>query len=131
MKRFFWLLSALFAVSFALAQIPVIKFRHLTSEHDLSETHVISLRQDHQGFIWICTDNGLNMVRYALSKNFDTQRTIIVMRAKALAGDKEMCLEARIDDYISKPVKLEWLLNALQKQSSHLRNNRLCRSYAD
>ena len=48
------------------------------------------------------------------------------MTANALAGDKEMCMEAGMDDYISKPIKLEWLIKTLEKWGKHLnKNNRM------
>ncbi|MEL1231716.1 MAG: two-component regulator propeller domain-containing protein [Candidatus Neomarinimicrobiota bacterium] len=39
----------------------VINFRHLTVENDgLSESTVYDVFQDSRGYVWICTDNGLN-----------------------------------------------------------------------
>ncbi|MBW4497967.1 MAG: PAS domain S-box protein [Oscillatoria princeps RMCB-10] len=40
---------------------------------------------------------------------------IIAMTANAMQGDREMCLAAGMDDYISKPIRMEALVEALQQ----------------
>ncbi len=46
-----------------------------------------------------------------------TETPIIALTSNALKGDMEKCLEAGCSDYISKPIKKDLLLDALQKYS--------------
>jgi signal transduction histidine kinase/CheY-like chemotaxis protein len=65
--------------------------------------------------------DGLEATRIIRSQS-NYQPVIIAMTANAMQGDKEICLQAGMNDYISKPVKLEELVAIIEKWASHVNN---------
>jgi CheY-like chemotaxis protein len=59
--------------------------------------------------------DGLDATREIRTLVDAAQPHIIAMTANALEGDREMCLEAGMDDYISKPIRVNELVEALLK----------------
>ena len=66
--------------------------------------------------------DGLSAARY-ISGNFSTKPVIIAMTANAMQGDRERCLDAGMNDYISKPIAFKDLLSRLEHWSN-VRSNK-------
>ncbi|MEO5983986.1 MAG: response regulator, partial [Ferruginibacter sp.] len=66
--------------------------------------------------------DGLEATRM-IRKGMDIQPIIMAMTANAMKEDKDDCLAAGMDDFLSKPVKLEELVNALAKWSVQIKAN--------
>ena len=53
-------LGMLFCPTMLLAKRVEMKFQHITAEQGLSQNSVMCIAQDHQGFLWLGTRDGLN-----------------------------------------------------------------------
>ena len=60
--------------------------------------------------------DGISATR-RIRSDFDRQPVIIAMTANAMAEDREECISAGMNDYISKPINMEELINVLKKTS--------------
>jgi two-component system, chemotaxis family, sensor kinase CheA len=58
--------------------------------------------------------DGYETIRKIRSNNENRDMPIIALTAKAMKGDREKCLDAGANDYISKPMKLDQLLSAMR-----------------
>jgi CheY-like chemotaxis protein/HPt (histidine-containing phosphotransfer) domain-containing protein len=70
--------------------------------------------------------DGLEATKHILEKYNEKDRPkIIAMTANAMQGDREICLSAGMDDYISKPILIEEVQSVIEKwgrKSNNLNN---------
>jgi hypothetical protein len=52
------------------AQKPDLQFKHLSTEQNLSNSHISGIVQDHKGYMWFGTENGLNRYDGYQVKNY-------------------------------------------------------------
>lgn len=60
--------------------------------------------------------DGLEATR-TIRSNLAVQPVIMAMTANVMQGDRDLCMQAGMDDYISKPINLDELLSHLEKWS--------------
>jgi CheY-like chemotaxis protein len=58
--------------------------------------------------------DGLEATR-KIRKDMTRQPVIIAVTANAMQNDRELCLEAGMNEFVTKPIKLEVLMAALEK----------------
>jgi len=68
--------------------------------------------------------DGMETTRFIIHKLKPEKKPVIIaMTAFALEGDKEKCLEAGMDDYISKPFMIEEIVERIKKWGGRFRNS--------
>jgi len=58
--------------------------------------------------------NGYEATEIIIEHRKQDRPFIIAMTAHAMAGDRDKCLEVGMDDYITKPMKIEALIHIIQ-----------------
>jgi PAS domain S-box-containing protein len=69
--------------------------------------------------------DGYEATKQIISKWGDRKPLIVAMTANALASDREKCMAAGMDDYVSKPLTIEQIRNGLQRWSAMLINEKV------
>jgi two-component system sensor histidine kinase/response regulator len=67
--------------------------------------------------------DGLEVTRHIRQAKLTGQPVIIALTANTMEGDEEECLQAGMNDYVGKPVKLEELVGKLRKWALHRRRS--------
>lgn len=109
--------------------VATIYLEELGYEHDVARDGVQAVDKarlsDYDAILMDVKMPGLNgyeatqKIRFFEQTQGRPRTPIIGMTAHALVGDKEKCLEAGMDDYVSKPVSIDDLKNKLEAVIRH------------
>jgi len=124
--------------------------RILVAEDNIINQQLIRQILGNLGYDPDCVENGLLAVQAAKSKDYEMilmdvqmpemdgleatrqlrhwtgrQPVIVALTANAMRGDREDCIRAGMDDYISKPVRLDELMRLLKKWAVQPRERRV------
>lgn len=135
--------SAPMEASGAADEVPADSKTILLVEDNPTNQKVASKMLQRKGFEVICADNGVNALeilkrqRFDLilmdlqmpemdgyvttrkireSEGVDQHMPIVALTAAAMVGEREKCLEAGMDDYLSKPVDYAQLIKTVNQQ---------------
>ncbi|PVH25340.1 response regulator [Sphingobacterium corticibacter] len=98
-----------------------LRMKGYTSVSSASATEGIALLHSSDDIAVVLMDmmmpdlDGYQAIRMIRSTRGFESLPIIAVTAQAMVGDREKCLAAGADDYISKPVDLDKLLHVLSK----------------
>jgi CheY-like chemotaxis protein/HPt (histidine-containing phosphotransfer) domain-containing protein len=107
-------------------QLVMLMLQRLGYRADLAGNGVEAVEAVHrQGYDLVLMDvqmpemDGLEASRRICEERAGSDRPwIVAMTANAMAGDREECLEAGMDDYLTKPLDLAALASALERTAS-------------
>lgn len=119
MKRCLGLFAAFFAVSFAIAQKPDLKFRHLGGGDCFFSAHVRLANQDHPGLIAVSIQNGQH---HNAGKKLNNDLEIRNIAAATPFHGTDVRWQSDMNDNIIKPVKFRMAGEYPGERGSDLRN---------
>ncbi len=115
----------------ALRYLEKLGFRAATAENGVIALSILENRSFHLVLMDLQMPemDGFETSRQ-IRKRFPASRQpkIIALTANALKGDRELCLEAGMDDYLTKPVKIGDIAAAIEKHFGHRPTERLATS---
>ena len=66
--------------------------------------------------------NGFDTMKEIRAEGQFNELPIIAVTAKAMKGDKELCIEAGANDYLTKPINTELLIRKMKQQLNTIKN---------
>jgi two-component system, cell cycle response regulator DivK len=104
---------------FALTAVLKAKGFHMLSASSAQEG--IHYLQDNRGIKVVLLDmmmpdmDGYEALRVIRTDERISQVPVIAVTAQAMVGDRQKCLEAGANDYVSKPIDVDYLLEILNR----------------